>query len=131
MIVVDASAMIELLFRAAEREDLVERVVRRGGVIVAPHLIDLEVAQVVRRAVGSGQMSEQRGREALDDFGQIRIARRSHRPLLDRIWELRSNLTAYDAAYIALGEALGCSVVTCDRKLAEAPGHGARVEVFA
>ena len=96
----------------------------------APHLIDLEVAQVLRRYVSRGEMYPDRARMALDLFARFPITRYSHEPLLPRIWELRSNLTAYDAAYVALAEGLGATMLTCDERLARAPGNRATIEVI-
>ncbi len=78
----------------------------------------------------SGVMTPVRSREALQDFAEIALLRYPHDILLERIWQLRNNLTAYDAAYVALAEALEAPLLTCDRKLASAPGHRARVEVL-
>ena len=96
----------------------------------SPHLLDIEVAQVLRRFVAGGKVTPVRAREALDDLLDLALTRYPHGVLLGRVWELRSNLTAYDAAYVALAEALDAVLVTCDGKIAEAPGHRARIEVF-
>ena len=96
----------------------------------APHLLDLEVAQVVRRYVAAGDIGPRRGKEALTDLADLPLERYAHAPFVDRIWELRDNLTAYDAAYVALAEALEATLITRDARLAGAPGHGARVEVL-
>ncbi|MEI6257828.1 MAG: type II toxin-antitoxin system VapC family toxin [Planctomycetota bacterium] len=130
MIVLDASAVLELLLRAASHDRLVDRVFRSGEVLAAPHLLDLEVAQVLRRFVAAGELSEQRARAALNDYADIRIARYPHDGMLKRIWELRHNCTAYDAAYIALAESLGCPLITFDRPLAAVPGQRTTVELF-
>jgi len=96
----------------------------------APHLIDVEVAQTLRRYVTTGQLASMRGREALEDLGELPLRRYPHAPLLPRVWELRSNLTAYDATYIALAEEIGAPLLTADRRLASAPGNRARIEVL-
>ena len=95
----------------------------------APHLIDLEVAQVLRRYVRSASISAERGAEALTDLADFPLTRYPHFVLLPRIWQMRHGLTAYDAAYLALAEALGATLVTRDRALARA-GSQARVEVI-
>ncbi len=128
MIVVDASALLEVLLRTPAAAAVESRLFARGERLHAPHLIDLEVAQVLRRYVGAGQISGRRGEEALDDLGAFRIRRWPHAPLMDRIWRLKENLTAYDAAYVALAEALGATLLTRDRRLASAPGCRIRVE---
>jgi predicted nucleic acid-binding protein len=97
---------------------------------VAPHLIDLEVAQVMRRFVASRALSASRADEVLEDLTDLPLLRYPHTALLSRIWELRANLTAYDAAYIALAEGLDSPLVTCDNRVAAAPGVRARVEVI-
>ena len=96
----------------------------------APHFLDIEVAHVIRRYAARGAIAEQRGREAIEDLADFPADRHPHVPLLPRIWELRNNLTAYDAAYVALAEALDAPLVTCDRRLAGASGHRARIEVI-
>jgi predicted nucleic acid-binding protein len=90
----------------------------------------VEVAQVLRRYARSGELSPERGKEALADLADLPLHRYSHEPLLPRVWELRDNLTAYDAVYLALAEALLAPLVTCDSKLAAAPIHTADVEVY-
>lgn len=94
----------------------------------APHLIDLEVAQVLRRYVRSSVISAERGAEALTDMVDFPLTRYPHVILLPRVWQMRHGLTAYDAAYLALAEALGAPLVTRDRALAKA-GSPVRVEV--
>lgn len=131
MIVLDASAALELLLRATTRRPLVVRALASGEPLVAPHLLDVEVAHVLRRFVNGRQLSAARAEQALADYADMRMTRYSHHPLLPRIWQLRENCTAYDAAYLALAEAVAAPLVTCDRKLADVPGHRARVECFA
>ena len=131
MIVVDASAALELLLRPATHERLVERLLGTGELLGAPHLLDLEVVQVLRRFAASGELSEQRAGEALEDWSMLRITRYPHDTFLDRVWQLRHNLTASDGIYVALAESLDCPLVTCDGPLAAAPGHRAAIELFA
>ena len=87
-----------------------------------PHLLDLEVAQVLRRH-SRGHMTEPRVREAIEDLRDLPLTRYAHEPFLDRIWELRENLTAYDGAYVALAETLGAILLTSDARLARTFGH--------
>ena len=130
MIVVDASAMLELLLATPRGARVEARIFNPGETLHAPHLIDLEVAQVLRRYCAGKELTPDRGREALDDLAHLRLSRYPHTLLLPRVWELRQNLTAYDAAYLALAELLDAPLVTCDRALASAPGHSAQVQVI-
>jgi predicted nucleic acid-binding protein len=129
LIVVDASALLEVLLRT-ESAAVVEARLFTGETLHAPHLLDLEVAQVLRRYERAGELPAGRGGEALEDLASIRIERYPHHLFLSRVWALRSNATAYDACYLALAEALDAPLVTRDRRLAAVPGHGARVEVL-
>lgn len=129
MTVVDASVVIEVLLgtpagRAAERRVLDPRVS-----LHAPHLLDVEVAHVVRRYELAGDLTPGRAAEAVDDLRDLPVTRHEHALLLPRIWQLRRNLTAYDAAYVALAEALDAVLLTRDGKLARAARH-ARVELL-
>lgn len=96
----------------------------------APHLLDTEVLQALRRLVLLRQLAERRGQEALDDFSQMPITRYPVLPLLTRIWRLKQNLSVFDATYIALAEALDVPLITADAALVRAPGHRARVELY-
>ena len=129
MIVLDASAALELLLATPAAGRIAARALAPRETLHAPHLIDLEVAQVLRRWERSGALAAARGEEALQDLADLPLQRYPHQVLLPRIWELRSNATAYDAAYLALAEALGAILLTRDRALASIPGHAARVEV--
>jgi len=129
VIVVDASALLEVLLRTPAAQGVERRLFDPGETLHAPHLVDLEIAQALRRYAASGQISGERGRQALDDLAAFRLRRWPHEPLMPRVWSLRDNLTAYDAAYVALAEALDAPLLTRDRRLAAAPGHGARVEL--
>jgi predicted nucleic acid-binding protein len=95
----------------------------------APHLLDVEVAQVIRRYAAIGDIDSERGRIALTDLADLPLRRYPHDVLLPRIWSLRNNLTAYDAAYIALAEALDVPLLTRDWRLAAAAGHHAKIEL--
>lgn len=130
MIVLDASAALELLLRAGRHPALVARVLRSGETVAAPHLLDLEVTQVLRRFVMAGELTEARAREAIEDHRAMGIARYPHMELLERVWQLRANCTAYDAVYIALAEALGAALITCDARLADVPGTRVAIEVI-
>lgn len=130
MSVVDASAALEVLLRTPAAAAIETRLFANGQTLYAPHLIDLEVAQVLRRYASTGQITADRGRTALADFADFPIRRYPHDVLLPRIWELRHNLTAYDAAYVALAEALGTSLLTRDERLAAAAGHQAAIELL-
>ncbi len=100
-----------------------------GEILHAPHLVDVEVAQVLRRLEGAESLGSARASEAFEDLRALRLVRHSHLPLLDRVWALRSNLSAYDALYVALAESLEAPLVTLDERLARAPGHTAKVWV--
>ena len=131
MIVVDASALLEALLRTAAAKAVEERLFASGQTLHAPHLIDVEVAQVVRRYAANREIDPERGRAALADLADFPLRRYPHVFLLPRIWELRNNLTAYDAAYVALAEALDAPLLTRDGRLAAAAGHRARIELVA
>ena len=129
MIVADASAILELLLRTPFGAAVDARLFRVRETVHVPALLDLEVAQVLRRYVARGDLAEPRARASLDLLVAFPMERYSHEPLVRRIWELRGNLTAYDAAYVALAEALRAPLLTCDSKLAAAPGTKARIEL--
>jgi predicted nucleic acid-binding protein len=95
-----------------------------------PHLADVEVAQALRRYVREGELDAASAASALEDLRSLDLERHAHEPLLDRIWALRENLTAYDVAYVALAEPLDTIVLTCDGRLARAPGVAGRVELI-
>ncbi|HEY1451949.1 MAG TPA: type II toxin-antitoxin system VapC family toxin [Roseiarcus sp.] len=129
MIVVDASALLEVLLRTPAAKATEDRLFAPRQTLHAPHLIDLEVAQVIRRLATHQEIAAARGRNALSDLADFPLWRYPHDSLLSRIWDLRSNLTAYDAAYVALAEALDAPLLTRDRRLASATGHRARIEL--
>lgn len=129
MIVLDASAILEVLLRTGAAAQVEHRIFARGQSLHAPHLIDVEVAQVLRRYASRQELSPERGRQALADLADFSIERYPHDVLLPRIWELQHNMTAYDAAYVALAEAIGAPLLTCDESLATSPGHQAVVEL--
>ena len=130
MIVLDASSAIEWLLQTRTGARVAQRLLSSGETLHAPHLLDVEVAQVFRRHVAQGAITASRAEEALQELLDLRIRRYPHVLFLWRVWELRDNLTAYDAVYVALSEALDATLLTCDRKLARATGHHARIEVI-
>lgn len=131
MIVLDASAALEVLLRTPNGQDIQNRIFAQGESLHAPHLIDLEVAAVLRRYVIAGDMDVDRAGEALIDFADFPMQRYPHHPFVQRTWALRHNITVYDAVYVALAEALKAVLVTADGRLARSSGHDASVEIFA
>jgi predicted nucleic acid-binding protein len=129
VIVVDASALLEVLLRTPAATAVERRLFEPGETLHAPHLIDVEVAQVVRRYAAAGTIEPDRGRAAFSDLADFPLQRYPHGFLLPRVWELRDNLTAYDAVYVALAEALDAPLLTRDRRLAAAAGRHARAEL--
>ncbi len=130
MIVVDASVVVTALADdGADGEQLRSRLQADGDLHV-PEVLDLEVAAVLRRLVVMERtLSARRASRALEDLADLPAERYGHRPLLGRVWELRDNLRAYDAAYVALAEALGAVLITADRRLARCPGLRCELEV--
>jgi predicted nucleic acid-binding protein len=129
VIVVDASAILEVLLNTPTGSKVAALLSTPGETLHAPHLLDIEVAQVLRRYVLNGDLDINRGNQALGDFVLLPIERYPHGELLERIWQLRDSLTAYDAAYVVLAEALEARLVTCDARLSRAHGHGADIEL--
>ncbi len=129
MIVLDASAALELVLASANGKAVSRRIGEPHESLHAPHLLLVEAAQALRRLVRNGAIREARAWEALRDLADLDAEYYEHEPLLDRIWQLRDNLTAYDASYVALAEALDAPLLTFDEKLANAPGHRAAIEV--
>lgn len=130
MIVVDASAILEVLLLTPAARRVGSRLFADGETLHAPHLVDIEVAQGIRRYCLTEKLDAARGQAALQDFASFAFIRYPHTMFLTRIWQLRANLTAYDAAYVALAEGLGAPLITRDAALARAPGHRARIEVL-
>lgn len=130
MIVVDASVVVEILLRTDRGKHAEGHLLGGRATLHAPHLLDLEVASVLRRHNAADELEAGRGRGAMADLADLPINRYPHGLLMARVWELRANLTAYDAAYVALAEALEAPLLTCDQRLARAPGHSARVEIL-
>jgi len=101
-----------------------------GETLHAPHLIDIEVTQTLRRLAILKEITAARGKHALEDHVALNIKRAEHKDLLERVWTLRDSITAYDAAYVVLAEILDAPLITCDARLARSHGHKARIEVI-
>jgi predicted nucleic acid-binding protein len=129
VIVVDASVLVVALADDGSDGDQA-RARLRGEQLTVPELADLEIASVLRRQMKAGILNARRARLALDDLAALPARRAPHRPLLPRCWELRDNLTIYDAAYVALAEAMNTRLLTGDQKLARAPGPQCPIEIF-
>jgi predicted nucleic acid-binding protein len=131
LIVIDASAEVAVLLNVGpEVEGIRNRIARPGETLHVPHLFDVEVLCALRGLSLRGTVSPERSRLALSRLSDTRFTRYPHTTLMGRIWELRENLTAYDAAYVALAEALDAPLITIDARLAQAPGIRAAVEVY-
>lgn len=128
--VIDASAAVELVLGTSRGARVAGRALAPNQLLYAPHLLDVEVVQALRRLTGLQEITVGRAAEALADYSALLIDRLSHRELLPRVWELRGSLTAYDAVYVALAEGLDATLLTCDGKLAGAHGHHAAVELI-
>ena len=128
MLVVDTSAVLHALAHRPAHPALLARL--RDQELAAPHVIDLELLQALRGLVRGRQITPEQAEDVRADFGVLSITRYVHGGLVDRIWELRHNLTAYDAAYVALAEILDCPLVTSDAGMAKASGHRADVELY-
>ncbi len=120
MIVVDASAVLDVLLRKPGWAELETAMLGGGERLNAPHLLDMEIAQGVRRHGAAGEIDAARGWQALTDLADLPIDRYAHHILMSRVWDLRHNMTAYDAAYVALAELMGASLLTRDMRLAAA-----------
>lgn len=131
MIVLDASAALEVLLNGPLARSVSQRIFRPDETLHAPHLIDVEVAQVLRRLSRRREIEVTRAEQVIEDLSDLPLVRYPHTMFLPAVWALRENATAYDAVYLALSDALGATLVTCDRALADIPGHGARVDVIA
>lgn len=129
MMVPDASAVIEVLLQTERGRRLEERLFAPGETLHVPHLIDVEVAHAVRRVWRQSLIDDERAAEALDDLAAWPLVRYPHDLFLPRIWALRHTITAYDATYVALAEALGVTLWPCDVRLAASHGHDAAIEI--
>jgi predicted nucleic acid-binding protein len=130
VIVIDASAAVDWLLQTSAGQRIEKRIYSHDESLHTPHLLDLEVAQVLRRLVREGTVSAHRANEAIQDLLDLRITRYPHFVLLPQIWQVRHNLSAYDAAYVVLAENLGATLVTRDARLASASGNAAPIAVF-
>jgi predicted nucleic acid-binding protein len=128
LIVVDASVIAPALADDGDSGDRARRRLR-GERLCAPEILDLEVMSVLRQLLGAGNLDARRAAQALDDLMDLDLRRIGHRALLRRAWELRHTITPYDAAYVALAEAIGAVLITADRRLATAPGPRCTIEV--
>jgi predicted nucleic acid-binding protein len=130
MIVLDTSAAVDWLLQTPAGQRIEKRIYARQDTLHSVHLLDVEFVQVLRRLVREGTLTSKRAGEAIEDLAALRITRYPPVLLLQRIWRLRQNLSAYDAAYVALAEELQAPLITRDQRIAAAPGHTAAVEVF-
>ena len=131
MIVLDASAAVAVLLNSDESAPRIRHRIRRANdELHVPHLFEIEVMSVLRRYALRGALSPERARLALDRLSTISLTLYPHTALLSRVWELRNNVTAYDAAYVVLAETLDAPLVTMDERLARASGVRAAVEVY-
>ncbi|MGH9384437.1 MAG: type II toxin-antitoxin system VapC family toxin [Vicinamibacterales bacterium] len=130
MIVLDASALVELLLETDAGQQVADRIDDPEVGLHVPHLADVEVTQALRRFARDGDIEDAEAEAALDNLRALDLQRHSHELLLDRVWQLRDNLTAYDAVYVALTEALDGQLLTSDARLARAAGSRARVELI-
>jgi len=129
LIVLDASALVELVLGTPRGRAVGARIQDPEVSLHAPHLADVEVAQVLRRCVREGDLTAEAGRAGLEVLSLLDLERHSHEPLLARVWTLRANLTAYDAVYVALAEALAATLLTCDARLTRASKIRTRVSL--
>ena len=128
--VVDASVLVEFLRRGPDGQRIEQRLREASGKLHVPHIVDLEVTQAIRRHVSLGLITPDSGRSAVAILEAFPAERHAHGFLLPRIWALRHNFSAYDAAYVALAEWLDAPLLTRDRRLAAAAGHAARIELI-
>jgi predicted nucleic acid-binding protein len=130
MIVSDASLLVDFLIDGGERGAWATAEIAAARHVCAPHLLDVEVLAALRKRVAARELSSSRALTAVRDLAELPIRRYPLVHLLERIWQLRGRLTAYDAAYVALAEALAVPIVTLDERLARAGGHGAEVRAY-
>jgi predicted nucleic acid-binding protein len=129
VIVIDASVAVELLLASEMGRRAAARTRAPTIALHAPELLDIEVVSVLRKSVLRGRLDEERATVAVAGLLAWDVERHSHGPLVQRAWSLRSGITAYDATYVALAEALGATLLTCDARLARTAERFARVEV--
>ncbi len=128
MIVLDASLVVELLTNSEFADSLRIELAGMGDGFLAPHLLDVEVTSALRNMVSGRRLDGCIATQALERLADLPVLRCEHLPLLDRMWELRHNFTAYDAAYIALAESMDAILCSSDQKLCK--GHRAQVMLF-
>lgn len=128
-LVLDASAAVDYLLGFGAFERIAERISARSETLHAPHVLELEVTQALRRLTSRGTITASRANDALEDYAALRIRRYPHGWMLPRIWQLRNNVTSFDAAYITLSEALAAPLLTADAALARSSGHAAIIEL--
>ena len=129
MLVLDASALVELLLDTPTGRTIATRIADPALGLHMPHLADVEVAQALRRYAKDDEVDAETAARALEGLRGLDLQRHAHEPLLDRVWTLRHNLSAYDAVYVALAEVLDTTLLTCDARLTRAPGAERRVEL--
>lgn len=129
MIVLDASAVVELLLDTIVGRRVAILIDDAAMGLHVPHLLDVEAVSALRRFARDGVIADDEAEAAIEHLMALDFQRHSHEGLLERAWALRKNLTAYDAMYVALAEALDATLLTCDGRLARASGVKARVEV--
>jgi predicted nucleic acid-binding protein len=120
---------MELLLNTPKGRAVATRIADPTIALHAPHLVDVEIAQALRRYAREGELDASVAAQAIDDLRDLDLQRHAHEPLLERIWQLRQNLSAYDAAYVALAEALDAVLLTCDGRLTRAAGRALHVEL--
>lgn len=130
MIVLDASAALDWLLQTSAGKQIEKRIFARGESLHAPHLLDLEVAQVLRRLVRESTIAAPRADQAIEDLLDLRLQRYPHFVFLPGVWRLRHNLSAYDAAYVFLAQKLGATLLTRDASLASACARTLSIELF-
>ncbi|MBA2768778.1 MAG: type II toxin-antitoxin system VapC family toxin [Sporichthyaceae bacterium] len=128
MIVVDASVIVELVLATPTGARLESRLASLGQPLNAPHLLSVEVVHVLRRFLRAGSVTADSAEAAVEELEQLPITRWAHEPLLARMWDLRANMTAYDATYVVLAEALGGTLITTDERLRRAAADFAEVD---
>ena len=132
MLVIDASAVVELLLERPAARRIAARITARGSDLHAPHLLDVEVLSALRALTLRGELPVKRAEQALDDFESLPVERYPHRGLIARAWDVRSTFSPYDGVYVALAEALaaqGATLLTADGRLARAAGAFCPVEL--
>lgn len=131
MIVVDASAVVDMLLRTPAGERVERRMESDAGPFHTAHLIDPEVVGALSRLVRAGKIRPEIGTRCIGEFARLPLERHAHEPLVARAWELRENVRSYDAMYVVIAELAGCPLVTTDAALARSSGHRATIESLA